>query len=123
LKAIHEAFTKPWYGNFLGPGDLGAEKQPIDALDAAAREHDLAYDKCNTAGIIGALTNLESGRADLLLAKRAFRALPSLDFGGKLMGVATGVTMGCLGVIKVPIADVRDAIRHKSAREVVSPTS
>jgi hypothetical protein len=113
-KAIREAFTRPWYGNYLGPDNYGYDKRPIDALDAAARQHDLAYDECKTEGILGALCNLDSGKADLELAKRAFLALPALDFQGKLMGVATGVTMGFLGAVKEPLAGIRRALHHRS---------
>jgi hypothetical protein len=113
-KSIRKAFTKPWYGNYLGPDNYGYDKQPIDELDAAARQHDLAYDQCNAVGLAGALWNLNAGKADLELAKRAFQALPSLDFQGKLMGVATGVTMGFLGAVKEPLAELRRALHHRS---------
>ena len=122
-KAICDAFTKPWYGNYLGPDNLGYDKKPIDALDAAAREHDLAYDHCHVAGFGGALLCLDAGRADRELARRAFLALPSLDLGGKLMGVATGITMGFLGIVKVPFAELRDLMHRKSTSADASPTS
>ena len=122
-KAICDAFTKPWYGNYLGPDNFGYDKKPIDALDAAAREHDLAYDHCHTAGFGGALLCLDAGHADRELARRAFLALPSLDLGGKLMGVATGITMGFLGIVKVPFAELRDVMHHKSSTADASPVS
>src|SRR5258708_22461804 len=43
-----------WYGNYLGPGNCGYDVLPIDELDAAAREHDLAYDKYSAGGPKGA---------------------------------------------------------------------
>jgi len=110
-KAIREAFTKPWYGNYLGPDNYGYDKKPIDALDAAAREHDLAYGRCKADGIVGALSTIDGAPADLQLAKRAFQALPSLDIQGKLMGVATGISMGFLGVLKEPFLELRH-LRH-----------
>jgi hypothetical protein len=122
-KAIHDAFTKPWYGNYLGPDNFGYDKQPIDELDAAAREHDMAYDHCHAAGIGGALLCVSAGKADLQLARRAFLALPSLDFGGRLMGVGTGIAMGVIGIVKVPVAELRDAIHHRSESTVATPTS
>jgi hypothetical protein len=114
VKACKAVFTKPWYGYYLGPDNYGYDKKPIDALDAAAREHDLAYDQCHAAGIAGALFCLDAGKADLHLAGQAFRALPSLDFPGKLAGVSTGLTMGFLGLIKEPCADLRNFLfrRH-----------
>jgi hypothetical protein len=122
-KAIHDAFTKPWYGNYLGPDNFGYDKQPIDELDAAAREHDMAYDHCHAAGIGGALLCVSAGKADLQLARRAFLALPSLDFGGRLMGIGTGIAMGVVGILKVPVAELRDAIHHRSESTVATPTS
>jgi len=110
-KAIREAFTKPWYGNYLGPDNYGYDKKPIDALDAAAREHDLVYGRYNADGIVGALSTIDAAPADLQLAKRAFQALPSLDIQGKLMGVATGISMGFLGVLKEPFFELRH-LRH-----------
>jgi hypothetical protein len=110
-KAFHEAFTKPWYGNYLGPDNYGYDKKPIDALDAAAREHDLAYGRCKADGIVGALSTIDAAPADLQLAKRAFQVLPSLDIQGKLMGVATGISMGFLGVLKEPFFELRH-LRH-----------
>jgi hypothetical protein len=120
-KAICDAFTKPWYGNYLGPDNLGYDKKPIDALDAAAREHDLAYDQCHVAGFGGALFCLDAGHADRELARRAFLALPSLDFGGKLMGVATGITMGILGIVKYPLAELHEVIHRKPSTADASP--
>jgi hypothetical protein len=122
LKAIHDAFTKPWYGNYLGPDNFGYDKQPIDELDAAAREHDMAYDHCHAAGISGALFCVSAGRADIQLARRAFLALPSLDFGGRLMGVGTGIAMGFIGIVKIPLAELREVIHHKSEPTVATPT-
>jgi hypothetical protein len=114
VKACKAVFTKPWYGYYLGPDNYGYDKKPIDALDAAAREHDLAYDQCHAAGIAGALFCLDAGKADLHLAGQAFRALPSLDFPGKLAGVSTGLTMGFLGLVKEPCAELRSFLirRH-----------
>jgi hypothetical protein len=123
LKAIHDAFTKPWYGNYLGPDNFGYDKQPIDELDAAAREHDMAYDHCHAAGIGGALFCVSAGRADIQLARRAFLALPSLDFGGRLMGVGTGIAMGVIGIVKIPFAELHDVIHHKSEPAVATPNS
>ena len=123
LKAIHDAFTKPWYGNYLGPDNFGYDKQPIDELDAAAREHDMAYNHCQAAGIGGALFCVSAGRADIQLARRAFLALPSLDFGGRLMGVGTGIAMGFIGIVKLPLAELREVIHHKSEATVATPTS
>jgi hypothetical protein len=122
-KTICDAFTRPWYGNYLGPDNLGYDKKPIDELDAAAREHDLAYDQYHVAGLGGALLCLDAGRADRQLARRAFLALPSLDFGGKLMGVATGIAMGFLGIVKAPFAELRDAFHHKSSTADATPVS
>jgi len=123
LKAIHDAFTKPWYGNYLGPDNLGYDKTPIDELDAAAREHDMAYDHCHAAGIGGALFCVSAGRADIQLARRAFLALPSLDFGGRLMGVGTGIAMGLIGIVKLPLVELHEVIHHKSEPTVATPTS
>ncbi|HEY1858909.1 MAG TPA: hypothetical protein VGG61_01060 [Gemmataceae bacterium] len=123
LKAIHDAFTRPWYGNYLGPDNFGYDKMPIDELDAAAREHDMAYDHCHAAGIGGALFCVSAGRADIQLARRAFLALPSLDFGGRLMGVGTGIAMGIIGIVKIPLAELHEAIHHKSEPTVATPTS
>jgi hypothetical protein len=122
-KAIRNVFTKPWYGNYLGPENYGYDKRPIDALDAAAREHDLAYDRFNATGIAGALFTIDAGKADLQLAKRAFLALPALDFQGKLMGVATGVSMGFLGIVKEPFAEMRRALRPSAPLPEMRPTS
>jgi hypothetical protein len=122
-KAIRDGFTKPWYGNYLGPENYGFDKRPIDALDAAAREHDLAYGHCKAEGIVGALCTIDAAQADLELAKRAFQAVPSLDFPGKLMGVATGVTMGLLGVVKEPIAEMRRALHRHSPPPDPPPAS
>jgi hypothetical protein len=120
-RAIHDAFTKPWYGNYLGPDNYGYDKRPIDALDAAARDHDLAYGRCKADGILGALLTIEAAPADLQLAKRAFLALPALDVQGKLMGVATGISMGFLGVMKEPLWELRH-LRHP-APAVTAPST
>jgi hypothetical protein len=122
-KAIHDAFTKPWYGNYLGPDNFGYDKPPIDELDAAARVHDMAYDRCHAAGIGGALWCLDAGKADLELARQAFLALPSLDCTGRIMGVATGVTMGLLGILKEPLASLRDALHHHPKSFAAAPAS
>lgn len=34
-----------YHGNFCGPGDRGAEKEPTDVLDEACRRHDLCYEE------------------------------------------------------------------------------
>src|SRR5262249_47828353 len=56
--SILSLFNKPWYGNYLGPGNYGYDVPPINALDNAARNHDLAYEAAGIEnGFWGALTN------------------------------------------------------------------
>ncbi len=94
-------YSPCWYGNYFGPGNNGYDVAPIDALDAAAREHDLAYDRYGAAGPRGALTCIKVGRADLKLASDAIKAWPDIPFKGKVLSVATALTFGPLGLTKV----------------------
>jgi hypothetical protein len=100
----------PWYGNYLGPGNLGYDKLPIDALDAAARVHDLAYDACGVEGFRGTITCLKVAKADLRLAGAALAAFPVVSFKGKLVGAVTAMTFGPIGLTKETIEVVIDAV-------------
>src|SRR5258708_1997074 len=71
-------YSPCWYGNYFGPGNNGYDVAPIDALDAAAREHDLAYDRYGAAGPRGALTCIKVGRPDLNLPSHATKACPAI---------------------------------------------
>ncbi|MFL5242443.1 MAG: hypothetical protein ACJ8FY_10080 [Gemmataceae bacterium] len=94
-------YSPCWYGNYFGPGNTGYDAAPIDALDAAAREHDLAYDQYGAAGPKGALTCIKVGRADLKLASDAIKAWPEIPLKGKVLSVATALTFGPLGLTKI----------------------
>ena len=84
--------SKPWYGNFLGPGpdedpmnmhdSTGALVKPINELDGYAQEHDLAYYQAKTGGITGALFNQTVASADAILTARALGLLANYARGG-----------------------------------------
>ena len=105
-----------WYGNYLGPGNCGYDVLPIDALDAAAREHDLAYDRCGVGGPKGAFLCLDVGKADWKLAKDALKAWPDVKFQGKMVSVATAITFGPLGLTKIAALGVVTAVHHVEDR-------
>jgi hypothetical protein len=105
-----------WYGNYLGPGNCGYDILPIDALDEAAREHDMAYDKYGVGGTRGAFLCIEVGKADLKLAKDALKAWPDVKFQGKMVSVATAITFGPLGLTKIAALGVVTAVHRVEDR-------
>lgn len=79
-------FKKNYHGIYVGPdnpkkywensdskGKYGDDYslQPIDILDAAARQHDLDYDQVGAAGKMDALFNEKTLQADIELVQRA----------------------------------------------------
>jgi hypothetical protein len=87
------ADSKPWYGNFLGPGpdvdpmtmmdsSTGGWVMPINELDKYAQSHDLAYFKAHTGGITGALFNQTVAPDDAILTAKALGLLANYARGG-----------------------------------------
>lgn len=70
------ALHYPGY-NYLGPGTRDFTKRPINALDAAARRHDLAYGRYIDAGIPAWKVYAQYNEADGIF----LREIASLDFG------------------------------------------
>ncbi len=90
ISYIDPTGLKPWYGNYAGPGNNGYRKEPIDSIDAAAREHDLAYERYGADGPTGVLFNYSVAYDDLLLGARAISAVltdPTLTLYGRAAGV------------------------------------
>ena len=65
---------RPWYGNYAGPGNNGDDVAPINSVDAAARDHDLAYGAAGADGIVGAFFDTSVANADLALAYNVLEA-------------------------------------------------
>ena len=95
--------SNQWYGNYLGPGNAGWDTYPINSLDAAARNHDIAYDLSGANGVWGALTNTSVSGDDWTLASNAFNSLwndPSLSSSGQAWAAGTATVFGGLAIGK-----------------------
>jgi RHS repeat-associated protein len=75
LKYSEPEGLDPWYGNYLGPGNKGYDKPPVDQTDEGARQHDIAYG--GRGGVWDALTNIDPRiiNADRQLAIDSFKAI------------------------------------------------
>jgi hypothetical protein len=97
-------FTKPWYGNYGGPENLGYHKAPINVIDAGFRSHDIAYRDSGASNTYTGLINPLLGRADLALAQHSWSA--AIDFSNnlsaydRLWGAAAGTWFGLVAGAK-----------------------
>ncbi|MCA9983264.1 MAG: hypothetical protein KDE59_03180, partial [Anaerolineales bacterium] len=91
----------PFYGNYLGPGNYGYAAIPIDAIDAAARKHDIAYDMAGANGLLGTFFNLDVAGADLILARDAALSLGNnCGIEGELWAGGAMILFGFTGLYK-----------------------
>jgi len=91
--SIMDVLSKPWYGNFLGPGPdadpftlpneekRGEFVEPVDVVDLAAQIHDYAYWQAGATGLTGALFKRQVEDADKRLAKSAMEIVSNYSKG------------------------------------------
>lgn len=106
MSKVADFFSRPWYGNYVGPGNNPGMPPIGNGLDRAAQMHDMAYRGLGAkGGVLGAVFDLNTVKVDWEFVTRAFISIGSeKTWSSKVWAAGTTLVFGTISVFKTIIS-------------------
>lgn len=106
MNKVVDFFNRPWYGNYVGPGNNPGMPPIGNGLDKAAQMHDMAYRGLGAkGGVLGAVFDLNTVKVDWEFVLRAFAAIRSeKTWQSKAWAAGTTLIFGTISFFKTIIS-------------------
>jgi hypothetical protein len=102
MNKVVDFFNRPWYGNYVGPGNNPGMPPVGNGLDRAAQIHDMAYGSLGAQkGVLAAIFDLNTVKVDWEFVIRAFAAIGTEEtWQSKVWAVGTTLVFGIISICK-----------------------